>query len=155
MVSCFFLSKSCKNTHANRCNVHSGNSLTNTYVDQKTKDAGRDPFLLVIHLIYEKSSFMVRYFHLTSIFTFHVSLWCPLTSSPHSFTFSFLLMSSSCLYSSVTISHMLWSDSMSSLSSRRFFRDLRSSLWLQRNWLQRRSAVGECAVLLIYSSCLL
>lgn len=43
---------------------------------------------------------------------------------------------------------------------RRLLWDLRSSMWLQRNWLQRRSTVGEDAVqsvvvLSIYSSCLL
>lgn len=43
---------------------------------------------------------------------------------------------------------------------RRLLWDLRSSMWLQWNWLQRRSTVGEDAVqsvvvLSIYSSCLL
>lgn len=58
-------------------------------------------------------------------------------------SFSSHHMSPAHLYSIFVPSYLRWSDSLSSPSSRRFFWDLRSSLWLQRNWLQRRSAVGE------------
>lgn len=111
---------------------------------------------------------MVQYFHLTSIFTANLSLSlltiCVslfLTSSfisgLHYSSLSFLHTSSTQLYSILVISDLLWSglDWLVVFSPlfRRFFWDLCSSLWLQRNCLQRRSPMGKDAVQAVQKHC--
>lgn len=100
---------------------------------------------------------MLLYFHLTSIFTANLSLsadYLCLTLSDslfHLWPAPTLLFTSSCLLHHFLLSSpllmrygLVWIDLLSSPPCfRRFFWDLRSSLWLQRYRLQRRSAVGE------------
>lgn len=91
---------------------------------------------------------MVQYFNLTSVIaTNHQSLSLLVSSYPHTLP-RIILSSTFLICAGLVWSHLLptpnfSSPLLSSRPSRRFFRDLRSSLWLQRDWLQRRSAVGE------------